>query len=101
MNQESSGTVRQQLVEALTGAPMSAKGASALLGVSEKDVIDHLKHIEKTAKRADWRLRIMPAECRKCGFVFEDRGKFSKPGKCPECRDTYIAEPAFWIEERP
>ena len=37
------------------------------------------------------------AECRKCGFRF-DEDKITKPGKCPECRETWIREPRVGLE---
>jgi hypothetical protein len=40
---------------------------------------------------------VTPAECRKCGFVFQKREKLKKPGKCPICRSESIEEPLFGI----
>jgi len=45
-------------------------------------------------------LMIVPAECKKCGFVFAKRDKFRKPGKCPVCKGESIQEPWSVIEEK-
>ena len=98
---EETRTTRQSISETLTAyGPLTAKDLSGMLGVSEKEVLDHLEHIRRSSRRGSYRLHIMPAECRKCGFVFETRTRFSKPGKCPQCRSTYIREPEFAMEAK-
>jgi len=77
-----------------------AKQISKAVGVSEKEVYSHLSHIEKSLKSEGLRLEVSPAECQKCDFVFEKRGKFSKPGRCPECKQTRIYPPVFRITEK-
>lgn len=79
----------------------SAKDISREAGIPEKDVYGHLEHIRKSLKSLKQAgLRVTPAECKKCGFVFKKRERLTKPGKCPVCRGTSILEPLFSIEER-
>ncbi|MCK5426395.1 MAG: transcriptional regulator [Thermodesulfovibrionia bacterium] len=91
-------TIRQQIHSILGGQTLSAKEISAHVSVSEKEVYEHLDHIQKTVNKSGFTLIITPAECRKCGFVFRKREKMKKPGKCPVCRGELIKEPLFSIE---
>ena len=91
-------TVRQQIMEILAEGTFSAKELSAEVKASEKDVYAHLEHIRKTAEKKDHHLMVTPAECKKCGFVFEKREKLKKPGKCPACKGESIQEPIFSIQ---
>jgi hypothetical protein len=43
-------------------------------------------------------LVIEPALCRHCGFVFEQRTRLAKPGKCPQCRRSGIEAPLYVIK---
>lgn len=90
-------TIRKGIISALKEKTLSAKVLSGILRVSEKEVYDHLEHIQKTIERSENTLLVTPAECRKCGFVFKKREKLKKPGRCPECRNESIEEPLFQI----
>lgn len=73
----------------------SARDISGEVGISVREVSDHLEHIQKSVSRGDYHLVITPAECKKCGFVFRKRERLNKPGKCPVCRGESIQEPLF------
>lgn len=100
-------TVRQKIISVLEGQTLSAKGISADVRASEKEVYEHLEHIQRainkprpnTMRRGKrvHTLIITPAECRKCGFVFRKRDRLKKPGKCPVCHSEFIQEPFFSI----
>jgi len=90
-------TVRQGIISVLRGQVMSARDISGEVHISEKEVINNLQYIQKTLSKEKSHLRIIPAECRKCGFVFKKRERFKKPGKCPVCRNEMIKEPLFSI----
>ena len=88
-------TVRQEIISLLEGETLSAKELSSTVRASEKEVYDHLGHIQKNRSV---KLRTVPAECRKCGFVFRKRQRLKKPGKCPVCKGELIKEPLFSIK---
>ena len=94
-------TVRSALKEALrtpsSAEVRTAKELSAAVGISEKDVAEHLAHLERSLKPDGLRLEVTPAECLACGFVFRERTRFTRPGACPKCRSTRIDPPAFRI----
>ena len=97
---ERHGTIRREIVSVLEGRTLSAREISAEVRVSEKEVYEHLEHIQKTAHKKSRDLIVMPAECRKCGFVFKKRDRLKKPGKCPVCRGELIQEPLFSIKKK-
>ncbi len=92
-------SVRRELLAALKEGQQSAKELSSRIGISEKDVYDHLEHIRKSAHNSGQRLAVVPAECKKCGFVFSKRERLKKPGRCPVCRGESIHAPLFSVEQ--
>lgn len=102
-SQDQNNTVRQRMVQVLKEAeyPLSAKDLSARLQITTKEILEHMGHIQKSQKKFSGRIDISPAQCRKCGFGFSKRKKFSKPGKCPLCKSQYIEPPAFFWQESP
>jgi hypothetical protein len=91
-------TIRQQIIALLRQDEMEARDLSILLSIREKEVYPHLEHIERSLSREGERLRIRPCQCLTCGFVFKERHRFTKPGRCPVCRATRIRPPAYRIE---
>lgn len=94
---ERHGTVRREIISVLEGRTLSAKEISAEVRISEKEVYDHLEHIQRTLNKKDHHLAVFPAECTKCGFVFKKRERLKKPGKCPVCKGEKIQEPLFSV----
>jgi transcriptional regulator len=90
---------RKGLIELLHNHPRSVTDLARLLGETPRDVENGLQHLQKSLKNSSYQMTIIPAACRKCGFVF-DRQKLRKPGKCPACKGTWISEPLIGIEER-
>ncbi len=70
---------------------------SRLIGIKEKEVYQHLPHIEKSVKGRGRRLNMTPYYCISCGFKFKDRKRFYPPGRCPLCREERISEAFFGI----
>ncbi len=91
-------TIRKLIVSALKKEMLSSRDISGIVKIREKDVYEHLTHIQKSILKNGCKLTITPAECRKCGFSFAKRERFKKPGKCPVCRNESIREPLFIIE---
>jgi hypothetical protein len=90
-------TIRRQIVEFIEDRAFSAREISGSVGISIKEVYEHLEHIHKSLVKKEHHLSITPAECKKCGFVFKKRSRLNKPGKCPVCRSESIEEPLFSI----
>jgi transcriptional regulator len=90
-------TLRQALADALRGEPQNARDLSVLVGIREKDVGDHLAHLARSLPARGERLEVMAASCKKCAFVFSDRERLERPGRCPRCRHERIAPPRFAI----
>jgi predicted Zn-ribbon and HTH transcriptional regulator len=89
---------RRDLVPLLRDGPRTVSQIARELEIPRKDVADDLGHLLKSLRRAGVRVVVTPARCRKCGFTFPDE-RLVKPGKCPECRETWIEEPNIGIEE--
>lgn len=87
-------TVRHSIITLLEDQTFSAKEISSDVRVSEKDVYEHLEHIQKKKTVS---LAVSPAECKKCGYQFINRERLRKPGRCPECKRESIQEPLFSI----
>jgi len=92
-------TIRHEILSVLGDQPLSAKEISGAVHISEKDVYDHLEHIERSTHTTGHHLTIIPAECIKCGFVFKKRERLKKPGRCPVCKGEQIQEPLFGIRK--
>jgi predicted Zn-ribbon and HTH transcriptional regulator len=92
-------TSRHAIIAELLQGPCSARDLSAAVSISEREVSVHLEHIRKSLVAAKRHLVVLPAACKKCGFVFAKREKLKRPGKCPVCKGESIQEPLFLIEE--
>ena len=91
-------TVRQEIISLLSEGKYGAKSISKIIRISEKEVYTHLDHIGRSVKSQKMRLKITPALCLECGFVFESRNRFTSPGKCPRCKGEHIQDPEYSIE---
>ena len=92
-------TIRQKIMSLLDGRTLSARDISIDVGVSEKEVYEHLEHIQRTINKRERNFIVTPAVCKKCGFVFRKRDRLNKPGKCPVCRNEIIQEPFFSVRK--
>lgn len=96
---ERNETVRQQITTVLKGDKLSAKDISVEVRISEKEVYEHLYHIQISMNKiGDSSFVVTPARCKKCGFIFKKRDRLKKPGKCPICNAEAITEPLFFID---
>ncbi len=96
-------TLARALQAALAGLdePATALTLSGLVRAGEKAVLDALKHLQRSLKRAGTPLVVTPAACLACGHVFAKRDRLAKPGKCPVCRATRLEPPRFSIQSSP
>ena len=93
-------TLRQAIRSFLEGPPATVRELSRGVGASEKDVLAHMEHLGRSLPRQGSGLVVTPAECEECGFVFRKRGRLRKPGRCPLCRSTRIADPLYGLRRK-
>jgi len=67
------------------------------VGIPERDVAGHLAHLERSLHRRDASLAIELVRCLACGFVFADRRRHARPGRCARCRGRRLTRPRFSI----
>jgi transcriptional regulator len=90
-------TTRQQMIALLSLHEHSARELSVALRIREKEVYDHLAHVRRSVVSQKKRLRIQPAQCLECRYVFRDRGRLTTPGKCPRCKGEHIQDPKYRV----
>jgi predicted Zn-ribbon and HTH transcriptional regulator len=93
-------TIRKQIMTLLSQGDRSARGLSQILRIQEKEVYSHLSHIERSVLAQKRKLVIIPSECLSCGYVFDERKRFTRPGRCPRCREERIEAPRYEVVPR-
>ncbi|MEZ4223663.1 MAG: transcriptional regulator [Polyangiaceae bacterium] len=88
---ERAQTVRAAIREVLEGRTLDAREISALVSVSEREVVEHLSHLMQGRPP----VRMTPPRCRQCGFSFDKRARSARPSRCPQCRSERIEAPRF------
>ena len=88
-------TLRKKIAEVLKEELFDLREISKRFGIKEREVLDHLKHIEKSIHPK--RLIVESASCKRCGFSFKKRTRLNTPGRCPVCRSEQISPPRFKI----
>ena len=98
MRGETLQTIRQKIVELLSEGEMDARELSREVSIREKEVYEHLAHIAKSLEVKGKALLIQPSRCLSCGYVFKDRKRFTRPGRCPCCRGSHLQSPFYYIK---
>jgi predicted Zn-ribbon and HTH transcriptional regulator len=94
-----SRTVRQRMIDLLHGTRLSSYQLAQMLGISERQVEEHLVHVAKTIARDRQKQFILePSTCSHCRFIFRERTKFTRPSRCPRCRSESISAPRYGID---
>jgi len=96
-NVESTSTVRERIAQALRDARLTAREISARASVRERDVAEHLRHLEHSLSHSGERLQVSAPHCIQCGFEFTDRERHGRPSRCPSCKSERISPPSFRI----
>ncbi|MEJ2282602.1 MAG: transcriptional regulator [Desulfobacterales bacterium] len=89
--------MRQKIIELLTQGEMDARELSREVSIREKEVYDHLTHIARSLVARGQKLEIHPARCLSCGYVFKERRRFTRPGRCPHCKNSHLQGPSYCI----
>jgi len=102
MERERSGSygdlsLRQRITELLEEREMGARELSVALGIPEKEVYAHLPHVARSAGGRNRRFLVTPAQCRTCGYLFRERRRLTRPGRCPRCKRSYLRGPVYRI----
>jgi predicted Zn-ribbon and HTH transcriptional regulator len=95
---ERSATIPSLIREALLAGPRTARELSRELRVSEREVLRHLEHLERSLKEDGAKLAVEPPECLACGFVFRKRERLDRPSRCPVCRSERLSSARFSVE---
>lgn len=90
-------TIRQKIISLLNEADMSAREISGEVGVAEKEVTEHLAHIARSVSSQGKKIFMTPASCLACGYEFLNRKRFTRPGRCPQCKKSHLQSPRFHI----
>ena len=72
--------------------------AQLILSIREKEVYDHLEHISRSASAKGLKLIVTPFQCLNCGFLFKDRQRFTRPGRCPQCKGGHIRMATYRVQ---
>jgi predicted Zn-ribbon and HTH transcriptional regulator len=94
-DQPHSQTVRQEIFLLLKEKEMTAREISQAIGIREREVYEHLPHVALSATAHKRRLVVLPFECLSCGYVFEERKRFTRPSRCPRCKKTHLETPVY------
>jgi predicted Zn-ribbon and HTH transcriptional regulator len=95
---ERSETPRQAIQRLLGYGPHTAHDLALALRLRERDVVEHLEHLQRSLRRGPRRLVVEPPRCRACGYAFPGRRRLSAPGACPACREERVEPPVFGLE---
>ncbi|KPK91144.1 MAG: hypothetical protein AMJ94_07790 [Deltaproteobacteria bacterium SM23_61] len=85
-------TLRKEIEKALEDGPMDLREISQLFRIREKDALDHLRHISRSAQ-----LKMEPSVCLECGFTFKKRDRLNTPSRCPLCKSESISPPRYQV----
>ena len=89
---------RKHLIDLLSLEPRSISSLARELGAKRSDIEDDLRHAIRSARAQGHRIRVIPARCKSCDFLF-DEDKLSKPSRCPACKGTRLFEPMLQIDK--
>ena len=90
-------TIRQQIIELLSNKEMGGRELSQSVGIREKEVYEHLSHIARSVNARRKKFIIIPSRCLECGYIFEDRKRYSPPSRCPQCKSEHIQDPTYRV----
>ncbi|RPJ75156.1 MAG: transcriptional regulator [Desulfobacteraceae bacterium] len=90
-------TLRRSMIALLAGQAMDARDLSDALGLTEKEVYEHLAHVKRSLAASGATLHVTPSRCLLCGYVFAHRRRLTRPGRCPQCRRSKLQGPTFHV----
>jgi transcriptional regulator len=88
---------RRRALQELLADPRTASSLARELQLKRGEIEAELRHMIRSARAAGHSIVVEPARCNACGFTF-GQDKLTKPGRCPECRSTWLFEPRLRVE---
>lgn len=88
-------TRREEIIGLLEKGPISPYNIANKFGTTLKEILEDIKHVKLSIKPKQ--LKMVPAYCKKCGFVFKERSRIKTPTKCPKCRGEWIEKEKLFI----
>jgi transcriptional regulator len=92
------GTLRQDLIRLLARTPMDLRDLADALGIREVEAAEHLEHAARSLKSHNRLLKTTPAQCLQCGYRFRKRTRFTRPGRCPQCKSNRIQGAIYLLD---
>jgi transcriptional regulator len=89
-------TRREEIIGVLEKNPISVQELATMFHVEIGEILEHLEHIKLSIKPK--KLKVDPAFCKYCGFVFKERKRLKTPTKCPKCRKEWIHAAMFSVK---
>jgi len=90
-------TLRRHMMALLREQECDARDLAEALGLKEKEVYEHLVHVARSVVAAGGQFNVIPSQCLLCGYVFQERRRLTRPGRCPRCRRSKLQNPSFRI----
>jgi predicted Zn-ribbon and HTH transcriptional regulator len=94
-------TLRRHMMALLREQECDARDLAEALGLKEKEVYEHLVHVARSVVAAGGQFNVIPSQCLLCGYVFQERRRLTRPGRCPRCRRSKLQNPSFRIIRLP
>jgi predicted Zn-ribbon and HTH transcriptional regulator len=88
-------TIRQQLKELLSEGEWNSIELSQELSIQEREIFDHLEHVKRSL--GNTKLIISPYCCLDCDYLFRNRSRLDRPGRCPKCKGSHIRMASYSI----
>jgi transcriptional regulator len=90
-------TRRRELIAVLSREPRSVSSIAREMGLHRGEVEEDLRHALRSAASSGYRIAVIPARCKDCGFVFDEQ-RLTKPGRCPSCKGSRLFEPQIRLD---
>ncbi len=90
-------TRRARIREELERRSMSIEELARVIGISSKEVLRDLTHLQRTLRVEKKRLMVLYPVCNSCNRQIRLK-KLTNISKCPYCKSTHITPARFFIE---